>query len=175
MTTFTAAWEAVLGVEGGYVDHPADKGGPTCYGITERVARDFGYDGDMRQLPIRLAKQIAKSGYWDPLKLDDISVRAPQVAAELFEISYNMWNGAAGTFLQRALNALGDGSLYMDGEIGRKTLHALYVYLQRRGKPGEAVLVRMLNAQQACDYIRQVEREPAKRAFIYGWIAKRVK
>ena len=37
--------------EGGYVDHPADRGGRTCFGITEAVARAHGYDGAMRDLP----------------------------------------------------------------------------------------------------------------------------
>jgi lysozyme family protein len=31
--------DALIEREGGYADHPADKGGPTCFGITEAVAR----------------------------------------------------------------------------------------------------------------------------------------
>ena len=30
---------ALIAREGGYCDHPADKGGPTCSGITQAVAR----------------------------------------------------------------------------------------------------------------------------------------
>ena len=39
--------DALIEREGGYVDHPADKGGPTCFGITEAVARAHGYRGAM--------------------------------------------------------------------------------------------------------------------------------
>ena len=31
--------EGILGKEGGYVDHPSDKGGPTRWGITQTTAR----------------------------------------------------------------------------------------------------------------------------------------
>ena len=40
--------EEVIEREGGYVDHPADRGGPTRWGITEAVARRQGYMDDMR-------------------------------------------------------------------------------------------------------------------------------
>ena len=55
--------DEVIRKEGGYVNHPADKGGPTRYGITQSVARANGYSGDMRKLPIETAKLIYKRVY----------------------------------------------------------------------------------------------------------------
>lgn len=43
-------FNAILGKEGGYVNHPDDKGGPTNWGITQSTARAHGYSGDMRSL-----------------------------------------------------------------------------------------------------------------------------
>src|SRR3546814_12924741 len=53
--------EDVIAREGGYTAHPADKGGPTRWGITQAVARAHGYCGDMRQFPRDEAKTDRKS------------------------------------------------------------------------------------------------------------------
>ena len=55
---FDTAFAKLLGHEGDFSDHPADPGGATRFGITEAVAREVGYRGDMRELPVDLAKRI---------------------------------------------------------------------------------------------------------------------
>ena len=44
-TTIAATIDALIEREGAYSDHPADRGGPTRWGITEQVARAYGYYG----------------------------------------------------------------------------------------------------------------------------------
>ena len=41
MPSHIDAIEKVLKHEGGYVDHPADKGGATNFGITQKVYEEF--------------------------------------------------------------------------------------------------------------------------------------
>lgn len=55
---------AIIAREGGYVNDPADSGGPTRYGITEKVARQHGFKGDMRDFPHSLAYCIYADRYW---------------------------------------------------------------------------------------------------------------
>ena len=76
--------------EGGYVNHPADKGGPTCFGITEAVARAHGYAGPMRHLPRPEAVAIYKRLYWLRPGFQRIASRSARVAAELFDAGVNM-------------------------------------------------------------------------------------
>lgn len=52
--------EELIKHEGGYVNNPADRGGATKYGITEAVARANGFKGNMRDLPLDVAKAIYK-------------------------------------------------------------------------------------------------------------------
>ena len=62
--------------EGGYVNHPADKGGPTCFGITEAVARAHGYAGAMRSLPRTEAAAIYRRLYWLRPRFDQVAKRS---------------------------------------------------------------------------------------------------
>ena len=166
--------DALIEREGGYVHHPADKGGATCFGITEAVARAHGYMGDMRNLPRAEAVTIYRRLYWLRPHYDDVAKRAPRVAAELFDTGANMGPAVATTFLQRALTALNRGArdypdLVPDGRIGPRTLAALDGFLEARGKPsGETVLMRALEALQGERYLRLAERRPANEAFLYG-------
>jgi lysozyme family protein len=172
--------ERVIDREGGYVNNPADKGGPTNFGITEAVARAQGYRGSMRSLPREEAVDIHKRLYWLRPRLDAVAGRAPAVAEELFDTGVNMGPAVAVTFLQRALTALnrngGDyADLVPDGRIGPATLTALDCFLHMRGqRAGEIVLLRALEALQGERYIRLAERRPANEAFLYGWLANRV-
>jgi len=171
---------ALIEREGGYVNHPADKGGPTCYGITEAVARAHGYAGGMRNLPKNEAAGIYCRLYWLRPGFDAVAERSAAVAGELFDTGVNMGPAVAATFLQRALTALnrngGDyPDLAPDGRIGKATLAALDAFLAVRGKKsGETVLLRALEALQGERYLRLAERRPANEAFLYGWLANRI-
>ena len=172
--------DALIDREGGYANHPADKGGPTKFGITEAVARAQGYRGAMRNLPRAEAAAIYRRLYWQRPRFDQVATRAPAVAAELFDTGANMGPAVAGTFLQRALTALNrNGSDYADlvpdGRIGPATLAALDCFLHLRGQSaGQTVLLRALEALQGERYIRLAERRPANEAFLYGWLANRI-
>jgi lysozyme family protein len=163
--------------EGGYVANAADKGGPTCFGITQAVARANGYAGSMRSLPREEAAGIYRRLYWQRPRLDEIAKRSPRLAAELFDTGVNMGPAVAITFLQRALTALNrNGTDYPDltpdGRIGPTTLCALDAFLTKRGTSnGETVLLRALEALQGERYLRLAERRPANEAFLYGWLA----
>jgi lysozyme family protein len=172
--------DGLLEREGGYVNHPADRGGPTRFGITEAVARAHGYSGAMAQLPREEAAAIYRRLYWLRPRCHEVSRRSAKVAAELFDTGVNMGPGVATTFLQRALTALNRNGkdypdLVPDGRIGPRTLAAIDGFLQARGRRGgETVLLRALEALQGERYLRLAERRPANEAFLYGWLANRI-
>ena len=172
--------DALIEREGGFSDHPADKGGATRFGITEAVARAQGYRGSMRQLPREEAAAIYTRLYWLRPRFDEVARRSARLAAELFDTGVNMGPAVATTFIQRALTALnrngGDyPDLVPDGRIGPRTLAALDAFLELRGKSsGETVLLRALEALQGERYLRLAERRPANEAFLYGWLANRI-
>jgi lysozyme family protein len=171
--------EALVAREGGYSNNPADRGGPTNYGITEQVARAFGYRGDMRLMPRQVAEAIYKARYWLQPHFDQVADRYPKLAEELFDTGVNMGPKVAKEFLQRALNVLNRGAIDypdigVDGDIGNLTLHALDGFKAKRGAAGESVLLKAIECLQGCKYIAIAEARPANEAFVYGWLANRI-
>ena len=171
--------DAVIDREGGFSDHPADRGGATKFGITIGVARANGYAGDMRHLPRAQAAAIYRRIYWLRPQFDRVAARAPIIAAELFDTGINMGPGVATGFLQRALNALNRGGadypdVALDSLIGPRTLSALDGFLRHRGAAGERVLLKAIEALQGERYLHLAEARPANEAFLYGWLANRI-
>lgn len=176
---FEQAFKQVVGIEGAFGNHPDDSGGNTKFGITEQLARAYDYIGDMRDMPLAVAKVIYRRHFWDNLKLDDIAKLSLPIALELFDTAVNTGLAVAGTFLQRSLNVFNRKQsdypdIKVDGLIGAITISTLKTYLTRRGAPGERVMLRALNSLQGAFYIELSERREKDESFTFGWILNRV-
>lgn len=176
---FARLIDGVIGREGGYVNHPDDRGGETIFGITVGTARRFGFKGSMRNMTRAQAVEIYRAQYWTGPGYDRVALLSEPVAEELFDTGVNMGPGVASTMLQRCLNALNrQGKDYadikVDGDIGPATLRSLTAFLKVRGKEGEQVLLKGLNALQGERYIELAEKRQANESFVYGWLRTRV-
>jgi lysozyme family protein len=112
---FATAFEKLLKHEGGFSDHPADPGGKTRYGITEAVAREVGYRGNMSELPLDLAQRIYKERYWDAVQAENLPADLRYI---VFDAAVNSGITQAAKWLQRACGAVDDGI------IGPQTIRA---------------------------------------------------
>lgn len=150
---FDTAFSKLLGHEGGYVNHALDPGGKTKYGVTEEVAREVGWRGDMQDLPLDLAKRIYRARYWDEVRAEDLpgAVRYP-----VFDAAVNSGPRQSIKWLQRAVGAQDDGI------IGPKTLAAV------NAKDGQAVAANMLGQR-----LQFMTGLPTWNTFGKGW-ARRI-
>jgi len=112
---FLTAFDKLLGHEGGYVDHWLDPGGKTRYGITEAVAREVGYRGDMRELPLDLAQRIYKERYWDAVQAESLPADVRYI---VFDGAVNSGVAQSAKWLQRACGVKDDGV------VGPQTIRA---------------------------------------------------
>lgn len=171
--------DGVIGREGGYTNHPADRGGPTRWGVTEQRARAFGYTGDMKVYPRESAVAVFRTGYWIEPGFYAVWLRYPEVAAELFDIGVNMGVAVAGAFLQRGLNVFNQegahyGDLTVDGQLGRLSITALDAFRQRRGEEGGERMLELVRSLRGARYVEICEARPTQEAFAYGWFGRMV-
>lgn len=152
-------------VKGPFSNHPDDKGGPTCYGITIATYRRYKPGAtvdDLKQISMAEVEKIYKAGYWQPLGLDEISDQV--VATKLFDICVNAGPGVASALAQRACIICGK-PVDVDGWVGPETRTAI----------NSIQSVSFLNAikqQQRDFYLDIVEHDRSQLTFLYTWMRR---
>ena len=169
----------IIDREGHFSDHPADRGGPTRFGITEATARANGYTGEMRALPRALAETIYLNRYVIDPGFDKLIGISEKIAEEMADSGVNFGPTVPSAWLQRWLNGFNRrgrdyADLRVDGAIGPVTLAALTAFLDVRGPEGEAVLFAALNCSQGARYLELAEGRESQESFLYGWVRARV-
>lgn len=166
-----------------YSDRPEDRGGPTKFGITiKTLARYRGLTAtvqDVQELEVQEARAIYEKLYIRDPEFDQILGLNQPIGLEVIDTGVNCGVVTAGIMLQRVLNAFNmKGQHYhnlkLDGVCGMKTRRALMIFLARRKREGETIMLRALNALQGERYISIAERDEEQEANVYGWFRTRV-
>lgn len=171
---------AVVAVEGGFVDHPSDPGGATNWGITEAVARQHGFSGDMRSLSKEEAKRIYAESYVRAPGFEPIVDSSPALGKEVVDAGVNVGSSRAGRWFQEALNHYNErGRAYPDvvedGAVGPRTIAAWELLKRRRGKRLACeLMVKAVDAKQAGHYMRLARNNSKFEDFMVGWMRTRV-
>ena len=155
----------ILKHEGGYSDHPADKGGATNRGITQTVYDEWRIGQGFSRQPVSgiSAAEVGKiyfSRYWKLGKCDQLPIPLDYVH---FDGCVNHGVKQAAKFLQRALGVTDDGA------IGPKTLDAV----RQDDVYGtiELVCTSILDQREQF-YQTLTENKPHQKVFLKGWLAR---
>jgi lysozyme family protein len=110
----------ILKHEGGYVNNPNDKGGPTNKGITlatfRRYIKPDGGIEDLKNLRTEQAVVVYKRQYWDAVLADMLPLGLDYTVADF---AVNSGPSRSAKFLQKIVG------VKQDGKIGPKTLAAV--------------------------------------------------
>lgn len=174
-TAAVAIIATVLNLEGGYVNNPLDPGGETNHGVTVQVARDNGYTGSMKDLPVEFAQQVYYDKYIvKPGFLPMVAIQ-PAVAEELIDTGINTGPARPSRWFQQTLNALSNsGKSYpqinVDGRVGPDTIKTYQSLEKVRGRIKACHLtLKMLDGYQAAHYV--AINNPT---FTVGWFDHRI-
>lgn len=154
--------ESLIAREGGYVNHPADKGGPTRWGVTLQTLADWREAPctaeDVKNLSKEEAIKIYRALYYIGPGIDTL----PQgIQSHILDIGVNSGPRTAIKMLQRVLNSFGE-SLVIDGVIGNATRDACRRY--EASKINNSLVEARMRF-----YEDIVANNPSQRVFMAGW------
>lgn len=169
----------ILEREGGYVDHPNDKGGATKHGISLRyilgLGLDLDEDGDTDKDDIALVtpEEAAVMYKADFFYGPRIHLLPECLHAQLFDISVNSGGYRAIKLLQRALNGAQLPvivvPLEVDGRMGPKTRREAEAFVHSLG--GKAVN-NLVVWERTQFYKAIVASNPSQNVFLKGWLRR---
>lgn len=156
-----------------FTNHPADRGGPTKYGVTQTTYAKY-FQGSVENCTFDQAYMIYLKEFWINPKLDQIDAIDSQLAYRLYDWGVTSSPRRSIAALQRALNVLNNQGkdwpdMVVDGIIGPATLSALRALVSKRGADGLRVIRGMVQSQQSMYYMEIAERNPSQEIFEYGW------
>lgn len=164
MAEFEKLAGKLLKLEGGFVNHPKDRGGATKYGVILNTWKEYGYDkdqdgdidlDDLKAITHEDAKMIAKKIFWDYFKADQI--RNQSIAELMVDWGYNSGRVTVARRIQRILN------VPLDGVIGKITIAAI-------NKANQAKLFHAIK-QDRKEFIEHLVRmNPSQEVFYKGWM-----
>lgn len=137
-----------------FTNDPLDRGGPTKYGVTEKLARKYGLD--VRTLTSEQADWIMIQEFWrwDWLISD-------RVAIKMFDVSVHRGVKGASVILQLALLRVGY-PLTVDGVVGGITKGYA-------NKTSDDLLILAISIEQKNKYCQIVKNDPSQARFLHGW------
>lgn len=160
--------DEVIAREGGFVHHPADRGGPTKYGITQAtLSAWFGRPAtvdEVRQLDEETAREIYVARYLVGPRIDTLP---PEIVPQMLDMSVNHGPRRAVRMLQEVLNLAG-WRVDVDGVIGPQTRNAAFEAQDEMGP----LLTNAIADQRANFYRRLVAADPSQRVFLRGWLSR---
>jgi len=154
--------------EGGFVDHPNDRGGATKYGITQLTYDTWRRAHSLLPEPVaNLKRPVAKMIYREWYVTPFMDIESPILLK--FIVNAGIQHGVedAAKFFQRALNTLIPTTrhLKVDGIIGPRTRSA-YLSLPRSTRFSDILPVVIAIR---CRHYATVLRRPSQRVFAAGW------
>jgi lysozyme family protein len=157
----------ILRREGGYVNHPSDKGGPTKYGITAgTLAHWYGQKSvpaeTVEAMPESTAREIYRQNYYIGPGIDHLP---PGIQPFLFDCAVNHGPSRGIKFLQQVCTDLGQ-DVVADGKLGPATRNAAIMVV---AKHGNDVLKRLI-VKRGEFYHAIVAGNSSQRVFFKGWL-----
>ncbi len=186
---FDLAFDKTMKHEGKYADNPNDRGGETYAGISRKFhpnwsgwihidlcKNGFTFPNNIDySVLLPDIKSFYYENYWNKIRLNEIKHFGTQ--AKLFDIAVNCGNSKAVEILQTAINFLNvkgflGNYLKVDSKIGKKTLSALQIILN---KQEQVYLLTAIKALQGAYYIDITQARPSQRVFSRNWILRSTK
>jgi lysozyme family protein len=164
MAKFESFAGKLLRLEGGYVNHPLDKGGPTKYGVILSVWQEHGHDKDgdgdidaedIKKLSEGDAKYIAKKIFWDYFLADLILNQS--LAEFIVDWGYNSGRKTVAKIVQRVVKAT------VDGIVGPQTVTEINCADQE-------ILFNALKIERKVFLNSIIKRRPDQIVFYDGWM-----